>query len=155
MLVDQMNATMLKAVLESLPVEITVIDANDEVVGWNKHEGRLFKRPLTSMGLNFRDCHPETSLSKVIQIVEEMRAGKRDSARFWIDLPVNPRIGLKAGTMTGSSVGPKGDPENPRHKVLIEFFALRDDEGNYLGCMECTQDVDHIRKLEGEKRLLD
>jgi len=139
MLVDQMNAAMLKSILESLPVEITVIDANDEVVGWNRHEDRLFKRPLTAMGLNFRNCHPETSLSKVIQIVEEMRAKRRDSARFWIDLPV----------------GPKTDPKSVRHKVLIEFFALRDDGGNYLGCMECTQDVDHIRKLEGEKRLLD
>jgi DUF438 domain-containing protein len=139
MLVDQMNADMLKSILETLPLEITVIDANDEVVGWNRHADRLFKRPLTSMGLNFRECHPETSLDKVIQIVEEMRAGKRDGARFWIDLPV----------------GPKGDPKNPRHKILIEFHALRDDQGKYLGCMECTQDVDHIRKLEGEKRLLD
>jgi len=146
-----MDAAMLKAVLEALPVEITVIDANDEVVGWNKHENRLFKRPLTSMGLNFRNCHPETSLSKVIQIVEEMRAGKRDSARFWIDLTVPPKaVGAK-----GPSEGREEDPKNARHKVLIEFFALRDDQGNYLGCMECTQDVDPIRKLEGEKRLLD
>jgi DUF438 domain-containing protein len=139
MLVDQMNADMLKSILETLPLEITVIDSNDEVVGWNRHEDRLFKRPLTSMGLNFRNCHPETSLDKVIQIVEEMRAGKRDDARFWINLPV----------------GPKGDPNTPLHKILIEFYALRDDQGKYLGCMECTQDTDHIRKLEGEKRLLD
>jgi uncharacterized protein len=139
MLVDQMNATLLKAILETVPLELTVIDANDEVVGWNRHENRLFKRPLTSMGLNFRDCHPETSLSKVIQIVEEMRAGRRDNARFWIEVPI----------------GPKGDPKSERHKILIEFYALRDEQGNYLGCMECTQDVEHIRKLEGEKRLLD
>ena len=135
MQIDQMNEKMVTAILESLPVELTVIDANDEVVGWNKHENRLFKRPLTSMGVNFRNCHPETSLDKVIQIVDEMKAGKRDSARFWIDL----------------KVGPNGEP----HKVLIEFFALRDDSGKYLGCMECTQDVEHIRKLEGQKRLLD
>jgi hypothetical protein len=147
MLVDQMNADMLKSILETLPLEITVIDANDEVVGWNRHENRLFKRPLTSMGLNFRNCHPETSLDKVIRIVEEMRAGKRDSARFWINLPVDAKTGLLAG--------PKGDPNVQRHKILIEFYALRDDQGNYLGCMECTQDVEHIRNLEGEKRLLD
>jgi DUF438 domain-containing protein len=151
MLVDQMNADMLKAILETLPLEITVIDANDEVVGWNRHEDRLFKRPLTSMGLNFRNCHPETSLDKVIQIVEEMRAGKRDGARFWIDLPV----GLTTDRKTSPPVWPKGDTQNPRHKILIEFYALRDDQGKYLGCMECTQDTDHIRKLEGEKRLLD
>ena len=151
MLVDQMNAAMLKSILETLPLEITVIDANDEVVGWNRHENRLFKRPLASMGLNFRECHPETSLSKVVQIVEEMRAGKRDGARFWIDLPV----GVAGGRKTGSFPGPEGDASYPRHKILIEFYALRDDQGKYLGCMECTQDTDHIRKLEGEKRLLD
>jgi DUF438 domain-containing protein len=139
MRVDQMNEKMLTAILEALPLELTVIDANDEVVGWNKHDKRLFKRPLTSMGINFRDCHPETSLDKVIQIISEMRAGTRDSARFWIDLKVD----LKAG--------PDGEP----HKILIEFYALRDESGKYLGCMECTQDVEHIRKLEGQKRLLD
>jgi DUF438 domain-containing protein len=150
-MLDRMNEQVVKAIFETLPVEITVIDANDEVVGWNKHDNRLFKRPLTSMGLNFRNCHPETSLAKVIQIVEEMRAGKRDSARFWID----HRVGLTAATMTGLPVGPKGESKSERHKVLIEFYALRDDEGNYLGCMESTQDVEHIRKLEGEKRLPD
>jgi DUF438 domain-containing protein len=138
-MIDRMSEPIVKAIFETLPVEITVIDANDEVVGWNKHDKRVFKRPLTSMGLNFRNCHPETSLSKVIQIVEEMKAGTRDSARFWISLPA----------------GPKPDPKSERHMMLIEFYALRDDEGNYLGCMECTQDVESIRKLEGEKRLLD
>jgi PAS domain S-box-containing protein len=135
MLIDQMNEKMLKALLETIPVELTVIDANDEVVGWNRHDNRLFKRPLTSMGVNFRLCHPEASLSKVIQIVEEMKAGTRDSARFWIDM--------------------KAASDGGKHKVLIEFFALRDEAGNYLGCVECTQDVEHIRRLEGEKRLLD
>ena len=139
MLFDQMSEKMLKALIETLPVELTVIDANGEVVGWNRHEHRLFKRPLTSMGVNFRNCHPEASLDKVIRIVDEMKAGKRDSARFWIDLKVD----LKTG------------PDGGRHKILIEFFALRDDGGNYLGCMECTQDVEHMRNLEGEMRLLD
>ena len=126
---------MVQAVIESLPVEITVIDARDEVVGWNKHDKRLFRRPLTSMGLNFRQCHPEASLPMVERIVDEMKRGRRDSARFWIDLAV-------------------GGAGNERHKVLIEFYALRGPDGKYLGCMECTQDVEDIRHLEGEKRLL-
>jgi len=136
MLFDQMDAKMVQALIEALPVEITVIDAKDEVVGWNKHEERLFRRPLTSMGLNFRQCHPEASLHKVESIVDEMRRGKRDRARFWIDLAV-------------ATDGGK------RHKVLIEFYALRGPSGEYLGCMECTQDVEEMRGLEGEKRLLD
>ena len=135
MLVDRMNEAVLQALIEALPMEITVIDANDEVVGWNKHERRLFHRPMSSMGLNFRQCHPEKSIHLIEQIVAEMKNGQRDMSRFWIDLAV-------AG-------------ESAKHKVLIEFYALRDPSGKYLGCMECTQDVEHIRRLEGQKRLLD
>jgi DUF438 domain-containing protein len=134
-MIDRMDDKMMKALYETVPMEITVIDANDEVAGWNRHEGRLFKRPLSSLGLNFRNCHPEASLAKVEQIVREMREGKRDRARFWIDMNV--------GT------------DAKKHKILIEFYALRDESGEYLGCMECTQDVEEIRDLEGVKRLLD
>jgi hypothetical protein len=87
------------------------------------------------MGVNFRVCHPQDSLDKVIRIVDEMKAGKRDRARFWID--------MKAGS------------EGRRRKIMIEFFALRAADGTYLGCMECTQDIEEIRQLEGERRLLD
>jgi hypothetical protein len=133
--VERMDAAMTNALFEAVPQEITVIDHNDEVVGWNKHATRLFPRPMASMGVNIRQCHPQHSLDKVLAIVGEMRAGTRDKARFWIDLPVGPA--------------------REKHKVMIEFFALRDSQGKYLGCMECTQDVAEIRALQGEKRLLD
>ena len=135
MLVDRMNAAMLKAMVETVPIEITVIDANDEVVGWNQHDKRLFHRPWSSMGLNFRNCHPQKSLHMVEAIIAEMKAGTREKASFWIDLAVPYDTAKK-------------------HKILIEFFALRDDTGQYIGCMECTQDIETARNLEGEKRLL-
>ncbi len=135
MLFDQMDKEMVKALIETIPAEITVIDAKDEVVGWNKHETRLFKRPMTSMGLNFRECHPEKSLHMVEQIVGEMKRGERDTSRFWIDLAV--------------------PSDTRKHKILIEFFALRDASRRYLGCLEFVQDVEDFRHLEGEKRLLD
>jgi PAS domain S-box-containing protein len=124
---------MVKAVIEAIPVEITVINANDEVVAWNRHENRLFHRPQTSMGLNFRQCHPAHSLAKVEQIVSEMKAGTRQKARFWIRAKVGEE----------------------RHMVLIEFFALRGESREYLGCLEVTQDIEEQRGLEGERRLLD
>lgn len=135
MLFDRMSPEMVKAMIETLPAELTVIDANDEVVGWNRHETRLFKRPMTSMGMNFRECHPQKSLEMVEKIVGEMRSGARDKARFWIDLPV--------------------EKDAPAHKILIEFYALRGDDRKYLGCLEFTQDVEEIRRLEGQKRLID
>jgi PAS domain S-box-containing protein len=130
---DRLDEKTVKAVIETIPAEITVIDANDEVVAWNRHETRLFHRPMTSMGLNFRKCHPAHSLGKVEQIVAEMKAGTRQKARFWIQAKVG----------------------NERHMVLIEFFALRGDSGDYLGCLEVTQDIEEQRRLDGERRLLD
>jgi DUF438 domain-containing protein len=135
MLFDKMSADMVKAMIEALPAELTVIDANDEVVGWNKHETRLFRRPMTAMGMNFRQCHPEKSLAMVERLIAEMKAGTRDKAAFWIDLEVE-----------------KGQP---KHKILIEFYALRDDKRQYIGCLEFTQDVQAIRDLQGQKRLMD
>jgi DUF438 domain-containing protein len=134
-MIDLMGEAVIKAILETMPAEITVIDAKDEVIGWNKDETRIFKRAASSLQLNFRLCHPKESLAKVESIVEEMRAGSRDKARFWIDLPLGPGGG--------------------KRKVLIEFFALRDRGGTYLGCLEYTRDIEDERRLEGEKRLLD
>ena len=135
MLFDNMNPEMVKALIETVPAELTVINAEDEVVGWNKHEARLFKRPMAAMGMNFRQCHPEKSLAMVEKLIAEMKAGARDKATFWIDLEVV-----------------KGQP---KHKIFIEFYALRNEKGSYLGCLEFTQDVQAIRDLQGQRRLMD
>lgn len=131
-MIGKLDSAMLEALLETLPVEFSIVDANDKVVAWNRHETRLFKRPEAVLGRDVRNCHPQQSLSKVEQILNEMKAGKREQARFWID------------------VGPQKD-----QKILIEYYALRDKEGKYLGCLEVTQNITEIQKLTGEKRLLD
>ena len=135
MIFDRMSDEMVRAMIETLPGEITVIDANDEVVAWNQHDTRIFKRPMSCMGINFRRCHPESSLAAVEEIVAEMRSGVRDKPSFWIDLELKPG--------------------EPKHKIFIEFFALRNEKGEYIGCMEFAQDVEAIRRLEGQKRLID
>jgi len=125
---------VLNAVLETIPVQISVIDENDRVLGWNKHETRIFKRPVGVIGRDVRNCHPKRSLGKVEQILREMKDGKRDEATFWIGLPI------------GES--------KEKHKVLIQYFALRNEDGKYLGCLEASQDISDIQKITGEKRLL-
>jgi len=126
---------ILEAVLETIPIEFSVIDGNDAVLAWNKHETRIFKRPEAVVGRNVADCHPKGSLEKVEAILSEMKAGTRETARFWIDLPV-------------------GDG-GQNQKVMIEYYALRTPTGEYLGCMECSQNISAIQALSGEKRLLD
>jgi len=134
-MIGKINETVLNALLETLPVEFSILDANDKVLAWNKHTTRIFKRPEAALGRDVRNCHPEKSLDKVEQIISEMKAGARDKARFWIDLPL----------------GEGGQ----KQKVMIEYYALRDEKGQYLGCLEASQNIQEIQELKGEKKLLD
>lgn len=134
-MVGRLNQDILDSLLETLPVEFSIVDHQDQVLAWNKHETRIFKRPKGVVGRNVRDCHPKKSLDKVETILSEMKSGKREKAQFWIDLPIEG----------------KSEPQ----KVLIEYYALRDATGSYLGCLEVTQNITEIRKIQGQKRLLD
>lgn len=134
-MIGSISNEMLEMILESIPVDISVLDADDKVIGWNHHDTRIFKRPEAALGKDVRQCHPEKSLSKVEKIIDDMKEGIRNKARFWIDFQL-------------------GYEEQPR-KVLIEYFAMRDVQGNYLGCVEASQDITGIRNIKGEKRLLD
>lgn len=134
-MIGELPDNILDAILETLPIEFSVIDKDDKVLAWNKHNERLFKRPTAVVGRDVRDCHPKKSLHKVEQLLNEMKDGKRDRARFWIDLNI--------------------EGKKDKQKILIEYYAIRDSNGNYLGCLESTQNITEIQKLTGEKRLLD
>ncbi len=131
-MMGKLSEKVLEAVLETIPLEISVLDENDKVLAWNKHETRTFKRPLTVIGRDVRDCHPKKSVHKVEQILREMKEGTRDKAQFWIDLNID------------------GNPK----KMLIEYYALRLN-GEYVGCLEASQNITEIQTLKGEKRLLE
>jgi len=120
---------LLANILDALPVEFSFVDAEDTVQLFNKNGDRIFPRPASVIGRKVQNCHPKKSIDKVQQILDEMKAGEREKAEFWINL------------------GEK--------KVQIRYFAVRDSDGKYLGCLEVSQDVTEIMKLEGEKRLLD
>jgi DUF438 domain-containing protein len=38
--------------------------------------------------------------------------------------------------------------------IHIEYFALRNEAGSYLGTLEVSQNVNVYRELEGEQRIL-
>jgi PAS domain S-box-containing protein len=134
-MIGELTDKLYQSLMETIPVEFSVLDADDTVVAWNKDDSRIFKRPSAALGRNVRDCHPKKSLDKVEQIIKEMKDGSRDKARFWIDLPIGP--------------------DETMQKVLIEYYALRDPSGTYLGCLEASQNISDIQEIKGQKRLLD
>jgi hypothetical protein len=119
----------IEAILNSLPVDISFIDAEDAVKYFNKADKRIFVRTKAVIGRKVQLCHPQKSVHIVNKILEAFKKGEKDSAEFWITM--NNRL------------------------IHIRYFAVRDGNGKYLGTMEVTQDLTDIKKIEGEKRLLD
>lgn len=134
-MVGDIPERFLYAMLDALPEEITVLDAEDRVIGWSSRGERLFERPAEALGRDVRACHSDKSLGMLERMLGEMKRGERDIGSFWYDH-------VEEG---GGS----------KRKILVEYRALRDGEGNYMGCMETVRDIDAIRSLKGEKRLLD
>jgi len=128
-MIENLSKEQLGGILEAIPVEISFVDENDLVKFWNKHETRIFKRPVSVIGKSVQNCHPKHSVDKVNQILSDFKSGKKDSVEFWINLG--------------------------ERKVYIRYFAVRDKAGRYLGTLEATQDVTKIKEIEGEKRLLE
>ena len=119
----------LMPLLNTLPIDITFVGADDTVRYFSQGKDRIFTRSRSVIGRNVRNCHPPQSLDVVEKIVNSFRDGSKDSYDFWLNI---------------------------NHKfIYIQFFALRDSSGKYLGAVEITQDVTGIRKLEGEKRIID
>jgi hypothetical protein len=119
----------VEAILDSLPVDISFVDANDTVKYFNKAEKRIFVRTKAVIGRKVQLCHPQKSVHIVNKILEAFKTGKKDVAEFWITM--NDRL------------------------IHIRYFAVRDKNGKYLGTMEVTQDIAGIKKIEGQRRLLD
>ncbi|MFN8258074.1 MAG: PAS domain-containing protein [Bacteroidales bacterium] len=114
---------------ENLPVDITYVDENDEVCYFSGAKHRIFPRSKAIIGRKVQNCHPPESVHIVNEIVEAFRNGKKEKADFWIQM--------------------KG------RFIHIRYFALRNENGEYKGTIEVSQDVTEIRALEGEQRLLD
>jgi len=119
----------LEAVLNTLPVDITFVGADDTVRYFSMGRERIFPRTPAIIGRSVQLCHPQKSVHVVNRILEDFKAGRREVAEFWIQM--NGRL------------------------IHIRYFPVRGKDGRYLGTLEVTQDITDIQKITGQKRLLD
>jgi len=118
----------LLAILNTLPVDITFVDRNDKVKYFSQGKERIFDRNRAILGRDVRMCHPPSSVHVVEKILADFKSGKADSAPFWIQ-------------MQGKF-------------IHIDYFALRNENDEYLGTLEVSQDLTEKRALTGEQRIL-
>ena len=118
----------IMAILNTLQVDMTFVDKDDKVKYFSQGSHRIFARSRSIINRDVRLCHPPGSVDIVEKILEDFKSGKASHAPFWIQM--------------------KGK------FILIEYYALRDENGEYLGTLEVSQDLTEARSLEGEQRIL-
>ena len=111
----------INSIFKNISLDITYVDENDRVVFYNNGDKRIFPRSPGIIGREVKFCHPPKSVDQVLKILEAFKKGEKDVAEFWI---------------------------NFKNRVIhIRFFAIRDENKNYKGVMELTQDITDIKKL--------
>jgi DUF438 domain-containing protein len=123
-----LRPAQLQAMLNAIPFDVTFVDADDTVRYFSEGRERIFARTRAIIGRKVQYCHPPKSVDIVQKILADFREGRETHAQFWIEM---------GGRF-----------------LCIEYFALHDDDGVFLGTLEVSQDLTGKRALTGQQRLL-
>ncbi|MCR5089608.1 MAG: DUF438 domain-containing protein [Oscillospiraceae bacterium] len=114
-----MTVEQLTALLNTIPMEITFVDA--ENINRFFNEGpKVFKRPGMAIDREVFSCHPPKIEPMVRQIIDDFRNRRRDCVPVWME---------KGG-----------------RSMLVRYMAVRDRDGGYLGTVELVQDMEFARE---------
>ena len=103
--------------------------AGDRVAFFSEEPDHVFARSHAVIRRKVQNCHPPKSVDTVERSLRDFRDGSQSVAEFWIEFH---------GKF-----------------VHVRYFAVRDEEKQYLGTLEVTQDLTPLRALQGERRLLE
>ena len=113
-----LTVEQLTALLNTIPMEITFVDAGNFNRFFNEGE-KVFKRPGMAIDREVFSCHPPKVEGMVRQIIGDFRSGTRDSVPIWME---------KGG-----------------RSMLVTYMAVRDKAGKYLGTVELVQDMEFAK----------
>ena len=101
-----MTVEQLTALLNTIPLEITFVDA-DNINRFFNEGPKVFKRPGMAIDREVFSCHPPKIEPMVRQIIDDFRNNRRDEVPVWME---------KGGST-----------------MLVKYMAVRDKSGAYLG----------------------
>ncbi|XJZ59029.1 PAS domain-containing protein [Lactobacillus delbrueckii subsp. bulgaricus] len=100
----------------------------DDVIRYFGGSCGFYPHSKNDLGMNMFSIHMPKSVSKVKAIVDDLRSGRKDKHAFWFE--VRGRF------------------------VYIQYLAVRNKAGEYLGVLEVLQDITDLRALQGKKKEL-
>lgn len=114
-----MTLEELTALLNTIPLEITFVDA-DNINRFFNEGPKVFKRPGMAIDREVFSCHPPKIEPMVRQIIDDFRNNRRDEVPVWME---------KGG-----------------RTMLVKYMAVRDNSGTYLGTVELVQDMEFAKE---------
>ncbi|CAG9613667.1 hypothetical protein BACCIP111899_02886 [Bacillus rhizoplanae] len=123
-----LSLKQLELLMNHLPVDITFIDEDDVVRYFSHGKERIFARTKAVIGRTVQNCHPPKSVHIVEKLLKDFKSGNKDCEDFWIKFQDK--------------------------YVYIRYFAIRSEDGEYMGTLEFTQNINPIQEIQGEKRIL-
>lgn len=120
----------LTALLNTIPMEITFVDA-DNINRFFNEGPKVFKRPGMAIDRDVFSCHPPKIEPMVWQIINDFRNDRRDCFSVWME---------KGG-----------------RTMFVKYMAVRSRNGQYLGTVEVVQDMEFAKEhfLSAEHNISD
>ncbi len=125
-MIENLSMEQLDAILDSLPMNFIFVDENERLVYRNRAEARRVEGAPDMAGKDIRDCHVESSMPRLEQMVSDFKSGAKDEDEFWLMIPDRP--------------------------LLNRFLAVRDKTGRYLGMIEFLVDFKGYEELAEAKK---
>ncbi|WP_407892191.1 PAS domain-containing protein [Lacticaseibacillus sp. N501-2] len=114
----RLTLTEVQQIFSTIPFEIDLIDHTDHFTWYSNKPNREHVRTVDELNETVAECHPARVLPVVMGIINSFKDGSRD----FVTRPL---------MMHG-------------HRVFIQYFALRDVDGEYLGTIEFTGSAEPI-----------
>ncbi|MFD0897391.1 PAS domain-containing protein [Loigolactobacillus binensis] len=110
-----LSLEQLNAIFATIDQEFDFIDENDIVRWYSNNPQRLFSRQPQHLNKHVLEVHPAHSAGRVKQVLAEMHSGT--TGKVQMTVPIKNK------------------------QVHMAFYALHNPAGEYVGCIEVTEDV--------------
>lgn len=122
-----LNLEQLSAILDLLPFALTFVDENDKVAYFGGGAA-IFPHSKNAIGNSVFSCHTPESKPIVEKIFQDLHSGKKKVVTYWFK------------------------PKMLGRMLYLRYYAVHNEDGKYLGCLEVAEDITDIQKLSGQKK---
>ncbi|MBN2652178.1 MAG: PAS domain-containing protein [Spirochaetales bacterium] len=120
----------IEFLLNKIPVEITVINSDDQIVYYNHdNNSRIFPRSIGNIGEKYSHVYDSKDAKKISKIISNFKKQKSASEEFYF--------------------------QKDEAYIYLRYLPIFGDAGDYQGLVEIVQNIADLKLITGEKTELE